>query len=56
MGTTDNENDELSKNSHGANGARTVQNNIIISYGYFVALKAVKFELEDSQKFVVLPN
>ena len=56
MGTRDDEIDELVKNVHGTNSARTAQNRILISNGLIMALKAVKFELEDCQKCGALPN
>ena len=56
MGTRDNEIDEFVKNVHDTNSARTAQNRILISNGLIIALKAVKFELEDRRKCGALPN
>ena len=56
MGTRDDEIDEFVKNVHGTNSARNAQNRILISNGYVMALKAVKFELEDRRRCGVLPN
>ena len=56
MGTREDELDEFVKNVHGTNSARSAQNRALVSNGFIMALKAVKFELEDRRKCGVLPN
>ena len=56
MGTRYDEIVEFVKNMHDTNSTRNAQNRILNSNGCVVALKAVKFELEDCCRCGVLPN
>ena len=56
LSTSDAEIDSFVKNIHSSNSARTTQTRILIPPSAVIALKAIRFELEDRQRCDALPD